>query len=281
MGIKSSDSPPPTPATSPDSNVMTAPRHSNTNNNVSWMDRRFLKKVAEGGQLEIALAELAAQQASNPDVRSFAQQLATDHQQMSGQLAQLATTKGQQKEIAEYAAVAPPVGMAATPAPDSANTKNDAATPVAKNTSSSSSTPGQTAARADRSKAGTLSADTSEYDRGDSKGTGAAKSSASSTGANSDTAATATTANASPIDNSDWNDPKKDRHYKRLAAKTGADFDKEYISMMVSDHEEDVARFEKESTKTSDTDVRAFAQASLPKLREHLARAQQIEASLK
>jgi putative membrane protein len=80
---------------------------------------------------------------------------------------------------------------------------------------------------------------------------------------------------------SEWNDPTSDRLYVKLAGADDADFDKKFISLMVSDHEDDVALFAKEAEKAGDADVRAFAQAALAKLREHLNRARQIEASLK
>src|SRR5947209_3970795 len=51
-------------------NTTTAPHRSDTNNNLGWGDKRFVKKAAEGSQLEIALADLAAQKATNPEVRS-------------------------------------------------------------------------------------------------------------------------------------------------------------------------------------------------------------------
>jgi len=69
---------------------------------LKWGDKRFVKKVAEGGQLEIAIAQLAADRATNADVKSFAQQLVNDHQEMSQKLEQLAQNKGLQSEIAEY-----------------------------------------------------------------------------------------------------------------------------------------------------------------------------------
>jgi putative membrane protein len=42
------------------------------------------------------------------------------------------------------------------------------------------------------------------------------------------------------------------------------------MTMMVSDHKEDVAEFEKEAKSGKDADVKAFAAKTLPTLKEHL-----------
>ena len=48
------------------------------------------------------------------------------------------------------------------------------------------------------------------------------------------------------------------------------DFDKAYINMMVSDHEEDMNAFKKESTGGKDADISSFAARTLPMLQKHL-----------
>jgi putative membrane protein len=60
--------------------------------------------------------------------------------------------------------------------------------------------------------------------------------------------------------------------------KTG-DVDKKYVKEMVSDHEEAVKLFEKES-KSSDPDLSAFAQKTLPTLQHHLMMAQDLAKAL-
>lgn len=60
---------------------------------LSWSDRRFVNKTAEGNQDEVQLAQLALQRASNPDVRQFAQKLLSDHTSMGSELSSLASTK--------------------------------------------------------------------------------------------------------------------------------------------------------------------------------------------
>jgi len=62
-----------------------------------------------------------------------------------------------------------------------------------------------------------------------------------------------------------------------LQKKTGKDFDKAYIKMMVSDHKKVISAFEDESKHGSDADIRAFADNTLHTLRHHLDEAQKCE----
>lgn len=55
-----------------------------------------------------------------------------------------------------------------------------------------------------------------------------------------------------------------------LKKKSGTDFDKAYISMMVNDHKEDISDFKKESTEGKDPEISAFASRTLPTLQRHL-----------
>lgn len=63
------------------------------NTKLSWSDKRFVTKAAEDGQAEVQLAQLAAQRAQNPEVRSFAQRLVTDHTQVNSELMSIASSK--------------------------------------------------------------------------------------------------------------------------------------------------------------------------------------------
>lgn len=63
----------------------------------------------------------------------------------------------------------------------------------------------------------------------------------------------------------------------RLTRLEGAAFDKAYMKMMVEDHEKTVALFEKEANSGSDPDMKAFAQKTLPTLKEHLEMARSVE----
>jgi putative membrane protein len=54
---------------------------------------------------------------------------------------------------------------------------------------------------------------------------------------------------------------------------SGADFDKEYLTMLMKHHKKDIAMFEKEANDPGakeDSDVKQFAKHTLPILKEHL-----------
>lgn len=57
-------------------------------------EQDFMTKAAQGGLAEVSLGQSAAQKATNPDVKSFAQKMVADHGKANDQLKQLATTKG-------------------------------------------------------------------------------------------------------------------------------------------------------------------------------------------
>lgn len=261
-----------TPST-PDSSTATAPAASAATSGTSlkYMDKRFVTKVAEGGQREIAMAELAVQRASNANVRAFAQQLVSDHTAMAQKLEQLAASKGLQSEIAEYAtAPVPTRPMAVSPSTGSGSPATVGL--------SADGTPDRTGVNAaDYTRGSTAGGTKSAIPSRDVASAPAIDSSRASSDIG---LAGAPTGHSSADMAADWNDPTKDRHYKRLAAKTGADFDKAFISAMVDDHEDDVPMFEKKSQNAKDADVKEFASSNLPTLRGHLEKAQSLAVEI-
>ena len=71
------------------------------------------------------------------------------------------------------------------------------------------------------------------------------------------------------------------REMDKLAKLSGADFDREYMKHMVSDHKTTVSDFKSEAKKAKDADVKDFAATTLPTLEEHLKLAQSAEQSAK
>jgi len=65
-----------------------------------------------------------------------------------------------------------------------------------------------------------------------------------------------------------------------LAKKTGAEFDKAYMELMVKDHDAAKELYEENSTSTY-TDIREFAEKTLPKVKAHLEKAEEIKKGLK
>ncbi|GAB3536892.1 hypothetical protein GCM10027443_28380 [Pontibacter brevis] len=65
-----------------------------------------------------------------------------------------------------------------------------------------------------------------------------------------------------------------------LRDKSGAEFDQEYADLMVSSHEEAVSLFEDASNNMENAEVKNFATTTLPKLREHLEQANQLDQTV-
>jgi putative membrane protein len=57
--------------------------------------------------------------------------------------------------------------------------------------------------------------------------------------------------------------------------------DKDYMDMMVKDHEKDLAAFEKQAKEGSDPDVKTFASKTAKVVRKHLDMAKEIDGKLK
>jgi len=57
--------------------------------------------------------------------------------------------------------------------------------------------------------------------------------------------------------------------------------DKDYMDMMVKDHEKDLAEFQKEAQSGTDADVKAFAAKGAKMVSSHLKMAQEIQGKLK
>jgi putative membrane protein len=60
---------------------------------LSQADTDFMNQAALGGLAEVQMGQLAAQKATKPDIRQFAQQMVDQHTQVNQQLTQLAQSK--------------------------------------------------------------------------------------------------------------------------------------------------------------------------------------------
>ncbi len=75
------------------------------------------------------------------------------------------------------------------------------------------------------------------------------------------------------------NDQKKERD--DLQKKTGREFDKAYVKLMVSDHKEDIDEFQKASQEANDPDIKALAAKMVPILQMHLDSVQALQKGSK
>ena len=76
-------------------------------------------------------------------------------------------------------------------------------------------------------------------------------------------------------------DNEHQRKFDNLNEKTGTDFDKEYMDLMVKDHKEDVRKFEDEGEDGKDADLKSWASGKVATLRHHLEEAQRIQDAVK
>ncbi len=70
-------------------------------------------------------------------------------------------------------------------------------------------------------------------------------------------------------------------HYDDLNKKTGSDFDKAYVDMMVDGHKKTQALMEDAVKNCKDPDLKAFAIKMIPAVKAHLATAEAIAKTLK
>jgi putative membrane protein len=66
----------------------------------------------------------------------------------------------------------------------------------------------------------------------------------------------------------------------QLDRATGADFDRQYLSQQVTAHQDAISIFESASVNANDRDIRDFASATLPTLRDHLNMVQSHQRTL-
>jgi len=139
---------------------------------ITSSDRSFLKKAAQGGLAEVALGQVAQQQASDSQVKSFGNRMVQDHTQANDKLMTLAQSLN--------------VTLPTTPS------KSD------------------------------------------------------------------------------------EKEMDKLKAMNGDDFDSAYTKAMVKDHKKDIKEFEHAAKDAANPQVKAFAQDSLPMLKQHLALAEKL-----
>ena len=71
------------------------------------------------------------------------------------------------------------------------------------------------------------------------------------------------------------------KHVDDLSKLSGAEFDKEYVNLMVEDHKEDIDLFKEASFGAKDADVKAFAGKTLPTLQKHYDAVKAIQDGMK
>lgn len=76
-------------------------------------------------------------------------------------------------------------------------------------------------------------------------------------------------------------DKKHKSKMDKLTKLSGAEFDRQYMRDMVSDHKDDIKKFQNEADKGKDADLKKFASQTLPTLKEHLQLAESTADAVK
>ncbi|NML57025.1 DUF4142 domain-containing protein [Chryseobacterium cheonjiense] len=76
-------------------------------------------------------------------------------------------------------------------------------------------------------------------------------------------------------------DAEKQKKYDDLKAKKGAEFDRMYADLMVTDHQKDIAEFKKQASDGSEASLKSFASSTLPTLEHHLMESEKAKKAVK
>jgi putative membrane protein len=213
-----------------------------TTSSVDTTVSNFIHTAAITNSLEIESGQLAQQKARNAQVKDFARRMVEDHDNAIRQLEGLA----EKKNIEMPMMVDSNTDWAGTESSGS-KTKSD-----------------------DESKYGSQSTPGRDLTGNDSPAGGDGNT--GNSGRRSGSAADAAT-----------NNPMYTTHQEklnRLRQRTGADFDREYMKMMVEDHEKAISLFER-AAQNKDAEVKDFAAKMLPTLKKHQSDSKSLLASLK
>jgi len=213
-------------------------------------DKSFVMKAAEAGMSEVEMGQLALQQASNEEVKRFAQRMVDDHSKANTELMQLAQSKG----ITLPASTSSGSGDNMTSSGQSTATS----TSGQQSTSTGQQTTGTTGQQNNRSGSGQQNDRTGSGQQNDRSGS-------MTTGQDS----------TGMKGSSDHN-----KMMDKMGKLSGADFDREYIKHQVADHDKAVALFEKQSRNGKDPELKAFAERTLPTLREHQQMVRDLNAKM-
>lgn len=76
-------------------------------------------------------------------------------------------------------------------------------------------------------------------------------------------------------------DADQQKKYDELKMKKGAEFDKMYADLMVTDHKKDIAEFKKEASGGTESSLKSFASGKVPTLEHHLMESEKAKNAVK
>lgn len=220
------------------------------NDKLAKADQKFIRKLTEANQREMAIAQLGVERATNPQVKAFAQKMVTDHQTLHR----------------EFSSVTSGLGISASSTAMRSSTGSLDADGIHRNPSTdyTSTNSGGTASTTNAA-------------------SGAGQTGGMASSAGSSDAASATASDEYSRDHVSMSrNGSQDRAVRKLMdEKSGKDFDKAFVKAMVKEHKE-AEDLLKDAAKDKDHSeaIRSFANKNLPTIRAHLAEVQQLEKSI-
>jgi putative membrane protein len=229
---------------------------SNTKNSQSSMnnmsDEQFAREAAHGGLMEVQMGQMAQTKAVDQRVKNFAAMMVRDHTKSNNELRSVLSGKNMNIDMSQMEKdMDMNMNMNKDMNKDMNNNRDD---------------------EGKQMNNGNNQMNTGNNQMNNSGNTG-----------NTGTGNTGNSGNTgnNQVKSSGNNGNKHMHDMHGLNDKTGADFDKAYMEMMVSDHKKDISLFEKESKNGKDSDLRSFATRTLPTLRMHLDSATSINSYIK
>jgi predicted outer membrane protein len=245
----------------------------------------FWRKGRIASRREMAYSELAVTQASNPEVRSFAQQLVDEHRRMQAEFASMGDNDGDMN--ARHSR------MSTGDTSMTGTTSATGGTAGGVNSASGASESGITAGGDNSKEVHPIAnggPDSGRYPADGSGRSAYGPNSANGMGGSPSTSSepnTPTSMNSDDrmADNRNWDRDawmKNDHDYSQLSGKSGAEFDKAYLDLVIDSEKDAVAACEKKVDMKDDHDgrIQRFANDHLAMHRQRLDEARTLRNKL-
>jgi putative membrane protein len=228
----------------------------------------FVTKATKSSVMEIAAGQLAQQKATNAQVKAYGARMIRDHNNASAELKAIATRKNIDMYMMNDSQASSASGNNGSVS--SANGNNDSVSSASGNNGSASTASGN---KGSVSTSGGNNASVSTSGRDSSNTQTTTRATTGNTYAN-------TTGNNASSQTANMQKNMQQERLSRLQQSTGANFDREYMRMMVEDHTKALLLFQK-GASLNDPDIKAYATKNIPIIKEHLQAANTILNSLK
>ena len=273
-------------------------------------DASFVEDAFVGGEAEVRLSQLALRQSSDPAVKQLAQQMVDDHTKANDALRQVAESKGftlPPSMIGSIGSTGSTGSMGSST--DDQGTVTGERMGAGDNRMGSGSM-GSTGSIGDTN--GSDSVGSGDTAGSGSRGAGQAGSGLSGTGSSGSgstgsrgssgsTGSTGSVGGSGAMGSGSMGSSSSGstgssigsmagmtstqrqlmKKYDEISKKTGADFDKAYLTQLIDDHKKDVRLYERESKSGADKELKTWATNTLPTLRHHLEMVQTIDKDIR